>query len=315
MRIRTVLAGFGVVATTLSCGVLLAPTASAATDTSAGVSLSASSLGFSPNGDGKQDTITFSYDLPESGLTALEFTNAKGAVIGQKTISDGTSLLGLDGLGGLSAGSGKYVWNGTLDAGLPVSGNQDIKAKLVSLDSDSLLNCLGNGLGGLDLGGLDLSDLSNLDLGSLDLSNLDLSQLGTCEGEDQSGQVPVEVVTKAPSLTLRTSLGTVFPTKDGYRDSVKLSGKAVKAAATSFALTKPNGTVVRKWTGTDSGFSTSWNGTAANGKALKAGFYKLTGVAAGEYGNKATTKTLAVRVSGKQFEMNNGEWTLVTERP
>jgi flagellar hook assembly protein FlgD len=311
MQIRTVLAGLGVVAATLSCGALLAPSASAATvHTSAAATLSASTAGFSPNGDGKQDKITFSYELPESGVTALEFLNSKGAVIGQKTISDGTALLGLDGLTGLSAGSGTYTWDGTLDAGLPISGNQDIKARLVSLDSNSLTDCL-TGNGGL-LGNL---DLGNLDLGNLDLSNLDLSDLTQCSDSSESPAVPIEVVTNAPALSLKTSLGTVFPVKDGYRDSMKLSAKAVKAAATSFTLSKPNGDVLRKWTGSDSGFSTSWNGTDSAGKSLKAGFYKLTGVAAGEYGNKATTKTVAVRVSSKQFEMNNGEWTLVTQRP
>lgn len=307
MQIRTVLAGFGVVAATLSCGVLIAPSASAAVlHGSAAATLSASTAGFSPNGDGKQDTISFNYDLPESGVTALEFTNSKGAVIGQKTISDGTQLLGLDGLTGLAAGAGQYAWNGTFDAGLPISGNQDIKAKLVSLDSNSLTDCLSGG-NGLDLG--------NLDLGNLDLSNLDLSDLTQCSGSTASPEIPVEVVTNAPALSLKTSLGSVFPVKDGYRDKTKLSAKAVKAAATSFSLSKPNGDVVRKWTGSDTSWNTVWDGTNSSGATLPAGFYKLTGVATGEYGNKATTKSVAVRVSGKQFEMKNGEWTLVTDRP
>ncbi|GAB3270581.1 flagellar hook assembly protein FlgD [Kineosporia babensis] len=302
MQIRTVLAGVGVIAATLGCGVLVAPAASAATsDDTPTATLSASAKGFSPNGDGKQDTITFSYEIPQSGVVALEFLNSKGAVIGQKTISDeATPLLGLP-VGSQPAGEGTYTWRGDLDQGLPLGGHQDIKARLVSLGTTSLTDCLGSNLGDLLGGGG-----SGLNLGGLDLSNPDLQ----CADKAESGEVPIEVVAKAPVLNLSTSLGTVYPVRDGFRDSVKLSAKATKAADTSFTLTSPKGDVVRKWAGTADGFKVSWNGTDSSGDTLKPGFYKLTGTALGEYGNKATVKSVTVRVSAKEFEMRDGEWKL-----
>ncbi len=233
-------------------------------------------------------------------MVVLEFLNAKGAVIGQKTVSDERgSLLGLP-LTAEPAGEGTFVWDGTLDDGLPVSGNQDITARLSVLETNSLLNCLGSTLGDV-LGG-------GTDGGTLDLSNPDLE----CADQVESGDVPVEVVTKAPGLTLRTSLGTVFPVRDGYRDSVSLSAKATKAASTSFTLTRANGDVLRRWSGGETSWKALWDGTDSAGKTLLPGTYRLTGTALGEYGNKATRKTLSVRVSGKQFEMRDGEWRLVT---
>lgn len=125
-----------------------------------------------------------------------------------------------------------------------------------------------------------------------------------CRGDTDSVHVIKD--TKGPRFTdVDSSLGTVFPIKDNYKDAVKLSARvAEKSLETKVEIRKAGGPLVRTLNlgREDAGrLSVSWNGRKSNGDVVPKGKYLFRFVGTDVNGVVGKSGDKVVYVSGKKL--------------
>ncbi len=138
--------------------------------------------------------------------------------------------------------------------------------------------------------------------------SLELHTSASVSGEPLAGDVSrtLHIDKKSPKLTDRsTTYRTVYPVKDGYRDSSALSVTVSEStkALTARVVNSAGHTV---WSKTRSGASAGtksfrFNGRKSSGAQLPTGSYQFSFTAIDPAGNKTTSKKSAVKVSAKRL--------------
>ena len=125
-----------------------------------------------------------------------------------------------------------------------------------------------------------------------------------CDGE--SDAVTVVKDTKPPNWTnVNASNKTVYPVKDNYKDSTRLSARVNEPLArASVEIRKAGGSVVRTFNlGRERAGSVAvnWNGRKANGDIVPNGKYTFQFIGKDRSGLTGKSRTNAVHVSGKKL--------------
>ncbi len=116
---------------------------------------------------------------------------------------------------------------------------------------------------------------------------------------------PFDVVVQANSVHssgLKVQYATFYPVKDGYKDTVSISGTRAEPISVTIKIYSPGGSLIKTQaipSGTG-GYAWAWNGRKADGTVLPEGKYKITqrlqdGIGA------ATTYTFYVSLSKKKL--------------
>ncbi len=97
---------------------------------------------------------------------------------------------------------------------------------------------------------------------------------------DASQSSIVEVVVEPDTVEadhIGVSLGTFFPSKDGYRDTVRIAGHRSEAITVAIRIYNPDNKRVKSVTrALDTGsYGYTWNGRTSSGKLLPAGRYRV----------------------------------------
>lgn len=105
------------------------------------------------------------------------------------------------------------------------------------------------------------------------------------------------------SLAVMRSSNTVYPVKDGYRDSVRFAVRAINASGAyvpvvGSAVLRRGSATVKSWAIDGSTKLITWNGRV--GRSIKAGLYTLTVIAWSADGSRLTERTM-VRVLTKHL--------------
>jgi hypothetical protein len=238
----------------------------------------AASAGFSPNDDGTLDLLPITYTTYTDGIIALEISDYDSHyVIGSTMVSpaDPTQSFGF---GQTAAGTGTFNWDGTIRDGDGVQQLPDERYRLSVV-------VIHPGV---------IPDSCELDL------TYDADE--NCYTLEESTVVLTEIATAAPAISLKTG-ATVYPVKDGYRDTTTISATFTAHSGYQVALLSSSGATVRSWTGLGRSFTNSWNGKNSAGKVVAPGRYSVRVRAAGKYGNASTTKVGSVSVAaGKRIK-------------
>ncbi len=135
-----------------------------------------------------------------------------------------------------------------------------------------------------------------------------LSSFATVSGVLLQGQAKRQLVidTVDPSLTRRaTSLSTVYPVKDGYRDTTALSVKVDEQAKTLTAqVSNAKGSTVWKKSKSAVGpgkVRFTFGGRSTSGQRLDPGAYRFSFVAKDKAGNVSASKSNRIKVSSKRL--------------
>jgi dipeptidyl aminopeptidase/acylaminoacyl peptidase len=129
---------------------------------------------------------------------------------------------------------------------------------------------------------------------------------GTAEVPAAGGTVSTAVWTGIRALALpdpstkqlaAMSATSIWPTRDGYRDTVKVRQKMREPARSRIDIYSPFGTLVRRvrFGFTTGVFSYTWNGRRSSGSILPAGRYRVVTTAVDLHGN-VLKRTLYVRL-------------------
>ncbi len=120
-----------------------------------------------------------------------------------------------------------------------------------------------------------------------------------------------------PTVTaVRTTYGTLYPHRDGYRDSTVLSAHVSEAATVVVRVTKPSGSTV--WSGRVSTSSAgtaklTWRGASSAGHALSAGRYRFRFTVTDVAGNVTQGPLTAITVSTRKAVKRSWVKTLTAD--
>jgi hypothetical protein len=230
--------------------------------------LTAEAAGFSPDGDQAQDTLLLEYETFSSGVLALKVVDAGNHAVGTRVISEALPAQSLA-FAEIPAGTGSYSWDGRVglvdgnDAGALPDGNYRLTL-VVMRPKDPAATC------------------------SLDDA--------ACYTEDLSSAVQTQILAADPTVTVSVG-GTLYPARDRYLDSVRLSAKFPAAAGYVIVLQDAQKRLIRSWTGTTTRWTAIWAGQDAAGGIVPAGKYALSVTAVGKYGNPDVAKSARVTVA------------------
>lgn len=118
-------------------------------------------------------------------------------------------------------------------------------------------------------------DVPSFSLGS---HTLHATYDGDATYEGSNGQTVLQILTDVVEASgVGVSSASLYPYKDGYRDTVAIRGTRNEPASVAIRITSPTGKLVRTFAvaKASGGYSVGWNGTAATGGALAGGKYKV----------------------------------------
>lgn len=268
-------AGLGVCTATavaLTAGLAMAPAAHAATTPTGGL---LGGLTGTVNGvlGGVTGTV--------NGVTGT-VNGVTGAVTGAVNGATGGSTTGLSGVTGTVTGLLNGLLSGTAtSSGSPVSVSTTNGSISVGLGGTTIgVNAGGGTIGaGVGVTGAAVNGTASTG-GTTSTPTTTTTTTDPVTGQVTTTTVPVTPAVSA--LRITSSVETVYPAKDGYRDTVVLHVTGTTASGTAqpvagVVVVKRGATEVKRWTIGSSTADLTWNGRS--GGKVVAGAYTVTGVA------------------------------------